>query len=56
VFKVKSELSMRRAKQLISDVMEKHGLEQGRVELRDHADSLKDYVAAGTKEVEDDEE
>lgn len=55
VFKVKSELSMRRAKQLISDVMEKNGLEQGRVDLRDHADSLKDYVAAGTKEADDEE-
>ena len=32
VFKVKSELSMKRAKQLIQDVMEKDGLEQGVVE------------------------
>ncbi|MCR5490796.1 MAG: hypothetical protein K6F32_01555 [Bacilli bacterium] len=56
VFKVKSELSMRRAKQLINDVMEKNGLEQGRVELRDHASSLTDYIAAGTREAEDDED
>lgn len=33
VFKVKSELSLRRAKQLIADVMEKNGLEQGKVEV-----------------------
>ena len=32
VFKVKSELSLRRAKQLIADVMEKNSLEQGKVE------------------------
>lgn len=32
VFKVKSELSLRRAKQLIADVMEKDGLEQGKIE------------------------
>lgn len=31
VFKVKSPLSMRRAKQLIQDVMEKDGLEQGEI-------------------------
>ena len=35
VFKVKSPLSLRRAKQLIADVMEKNGLEQGEVELKD---------------------
>ncbi len=56
VFKVKSELSMRRAKQLIADVMERHGLEQGRVELRDYTESLRDYKAAGTREDEDDED
>ena len=56
VFKVKSELSMRRAKQLIADVMDRHGLEQGRVELRDYTESLRDYKAAGTREDEDDED
>lgn len=35
VFKVKSELSVRRAKELIANVMEKNGLEQGKVEPRD---------------------
>lgn len=35
VFKVKSELSLRRAKQLIADAMAKGGLEQGRVEPHD---------------------
>lgn len=35
VFKVKSPLSLKRAKQLIADVMEKNGLEQGEVEIKD---------------------
>ncbi len=35
VFKVKSDLSMRRAKQLIADVMNKNGLTQGTVEKHD---------------------
>ncbi len=35
VFKVKSDLSMRRAKQLIADVMNKNGLTQGEIEKRD---------------------
>ena len=35
VFKVKSDLSMRRAKQLIADVMSKNGLTQGEVVKRD---------------------
>ena len=35
VFKVKSDLSMRRAKQLIADVMSKNGLTQGEIEKRD---------------------
>lgn len=35
VFKVKSELSLRRAKQLIADAMAKGGLEQGHVEPHD---------------------
>lgn len=35
VFKVKSELSVRRAKQLIADVMEKGNLEQGKVDSVD---------------------
>ncbi|MCF0112794.1 MAG: hypothetical protein HUJ60_02335, partial [Bacilli bacterium] len=40
VFKVKSELSMRRAKQLIADVMEKNGLEQSKVEPHNWAEEL----------------
>lgn len=35
VFKVKSDLSMKRAKDLISDVMKKNGLTQGAVETKD---------------------
>lgn len=40
VFKVKSDLSMRRAKQLIADVFEKANLEQGKVEPHNWADEL----------------
>ena len=43
VFKVKSDLSLRRAKQLIADVMAKFGNEKGEVEDRDWAYALKDY-------------
>lgn len=47
VFKVKSELSLRRAKQLIADVMDKGGLEQGKIEPNNWAATLKDYKAQG---------
>ncbi len=40
VFKVKSDLSLRRAKQLIADTMEKDGLEQGKIEPYDWASEL----------------
>lgn len=56
VFKVKSELSMRRAKQLISDVMEKNGLEQGKVKPNNWVDALKDYKPTGAKEDAEEEE
>lgn len=42
VFKVKSELSLRRARQLIADVMEKDALEQGKVDETDWIKPLKD--------------
>lgn len=54
VFKVKSDLSLRRAKQLIADVMEKNGLEQGKIEAYNWAADLKDYKPAGSDD-EDDE-
>ena len=41
VFKVKSELSVRRAKQLIADAASKDGLVQGEVEAHDWAKELK---------------
>jgi len=41
VFKVKSELSMRRAKQLVADVMERNSLEQGKVELHNWVKEIK---------------
>ena len=53
VFKVKSELSMRRAKQLISDVMEKNGIEQGKIEPHNWANDLKDYKPAGSDKDDD---
>lgn len=42
VFKVKSELSVRRAKQLIADVMEKDSLEQGKLVEENWVNALKD--------------
>lgn len=48
VFKVKSELSVRRAKQLISDVMEKNGIEQGKIEPHNWAEELKSYKPTGS--------
>ena len=53
VFKVRSELSVRRAKQLISDVMEKNGIEQGKVEPHNWAEELKDYKPAGSDKDDD---
>ena len=41
VFKVKSELSLRRAKQLIADVMEKNSLEQGKIEPHNWVKEIK---------------
>ena len=41
VFKVKSPLSMRRCKELIQDVMDKNGLEQGEVKNIDWVEDLK---------------
>lgn len=41
VFKVKSGLSLRRAEQLITEMMDKHGIEQiDRVEVKDYASTL----------------
>jgi hypothetical protein len=42
VFKVKSELSLRRAKQLVADVMEKNALEQGKVEPHNWVKEIKE--------------
>ena len=53
VFKVKSPLSMRRAKQLIADLMDKHDLEQAKVNPYNWADELKDYKPTGSKEDDD---
>jgi hypothetical protein len=47
VFKVKSDLSLRRAKQLVADVMAKGGLEQGKIEPNNWAAALKDYKDQG---------
>ncbi len=53
VFKVKSDLSLRRAKQLIADVMEKNGLEQGKIEPHNWAADLKDYKPTGSDKDDD---
>ena len=52
VFKIKSGLSVRRAKQLINDVASKDGLTQGEIEAHDWASELENMVA----ESDDDEE
>ncbi len=44
VFKVKSALSLRRAKQLIADACEHDGLEQGKIVPHNYVKELKDYV------------
>ncbi len=57
VFKVKSALSLRRAKQLIADACEKDALEQGKIIPHNYASELKDYVpqlGAKKDEKEDD--
>lgn len=56
VFKVKSELSLRRAKQLIADVMDKNGLEQGKIVPHNWAAELKDYKPTGKDEGDSEEE
>ncbi len=56
VFKVKSALSLRRAKQLIADACEKDGLEQGKIVPHNYAKELKDYVPQLGKKDDGDEE
>ena len=56
IFKVKSALSLRRAKQLIADACEKDGLEQGKIVPHNYAKELKDYVPQLGKKDNDDEE
>ena len=49
VFKVKSPLSVRRCKELIQDVMEKDGLEQGEIGKVNWVKELKAEMASGKK-------
>ena len=58
VFKVKSGLSMKRCKQLIADVMEKDGLEQGEVGKVNWVKEIKASLKEGkkAKAAESDEE
>ena len=49
VFKVKSPLSVRRCKELIQDVMEKDGLEQGEIGKVNWVKELKAELASGKK-------
>jgi hypothetical protein len=49
VFKVKSGLSLRRCKQLIQDVMEKDGLEQGEIGTVNWVKELKAELKANEK-------
>lgn len=52
VFKVKSPLSLRRAKSLIRDVCEKDGLKQSEITTFDYVAQLSSYRVAGTEEEE----
>lgn len=52
VFKVKSPLSLRRAKSLIKDVCEKDGLKQAEITTFDYVAQLSSYRVAGTEEEE----
>ena len=52
VFKVKSPLSLRRAKSLIKDVCEKNGLKQSEITTFDYVAQLSSYRVAGTEEEE----
>lgn len=45
LLKIKSTLSVKRAKKLVADVMAKHGLVQGEVVKKNHAKSLKEVKA-----------
>ena len=53
VFKVKSGLSMRRAKELIQTVMEQGGLEQGTIGDTDWVEKLKEQPEASDEDKED---
>ena len=52
-FKVKSPLSLRRAKQLIADVCEHDNLEQGKIVPHNWAADLKDYKPTGASDGDD---
>ena len=56
VFKVKSGLSVRRCKELIQDVMDKDGLEQGEVGKVNWIKELKAEMASDKKKEKEDEE
>jgi hypothetical protein len=55
VFKVKSALSMKRCKQLIQDVCEKDGLEQGQVESINWVKEIKAELKEGKKANKDED-
>lgn len=54
-FKVKSPLSLKRAKQLIKDVCEKDGLKQGEIPTFNYVAQLESYRVAGSEEKEEEE-
>ena len=56
VFKVKSGLSVRRCKELIQDVMDKDGLEQGEVGKVNWVKELKAEMASGKKKDKEDDD
>ena len=56
VFKVKSGLSVKRAKQLIADVCTKDGLEKATIVPVNYVAQLQSYKVAGTEDDDQDEE
>lgn len=55
-FKVKSDLSLKRAKQLIADACGKDQLAQDQVDVRNYAAELKDYKPQGGDDEDDEDE
>lgn len=57
VFKVKSGLSLRRAEELIQQMMDKHGIEQAdRVQVKDYVAALAQETPSDDEDISEDED